>query len=311
MSPALEREAMPGGGEARRPDYAAYADAYERDGVVHIPGAFSPKDLQIIQAAYDWKLENPGLRAQWLYPESGAKFLQAGGYSIAQPTFERLLKDTPVGDLVAALFRSGPVWYLGEQLFYKDGGSPTGQARRTPWHQDSSYLPFTGAKIAVLWINLDPVPLDSALEVVRGSHKGVTYNGSMFDPSDDTAPLYLDSAMPRLPDIQAERDKWDIVGRAADVGDALVFHTASLHGGGGTRPGARRRSITLRFIGDDVVKIERPTVRPDSAVVNPSQLPKEEEEEGAKLAAAYAALAPGAPLHKAPVAMIRPWRGDL
>lgn len=287
------------------PDYSTYADPYERDGVIHIPHAFSQADMEILQAAYDWKLANPGIRAQWLYPESGAKFLQAGGYSIEHPTFQRLFRETPLAKLVASLFRSGPVWYIGEQLFYKEGGGRSGQARRTPWHQDSSYLPFAGNKIAVVWINLDSVPEDCALEVVRGSHKGVTYNGSMFDPEDDTAPLYLDAPMPRLPDIEAERDKWDIVARAADPGDVLVFHTAALHGGGGTRPGGLRRSITFRFIGDDVVKVLRPSVRTDSQVVNPKDKPANADEDFAEqLSSFYEALVPGEPLHMAPIVRV-------
>lgn len=308
MNQIIDQEASRAVNGERRPDYGSYADSFETDGVVHIPQAFSPADMEIVEAAYNWKLANPGPRSQQLYPESGAKFLVAGGYSVAQPAFERLLKDTAVGDLVAALFRSGPVWFIGEQLFYKEGGGPASQTRRTPWHQDSSYLPFIGKKIAVVWINLDPVPLENALEVVRKSHTGVTYNGSMFDPEDDTAPLYLDSPMPRLPDIEAERDKWDIVARAAEPGDALVFHTAALHGGGGTRPGARRRSLTLRFVGDDVVRIERPNVRLDSAVVNPEHLSAkvQQDDEAWKLTERYEALAPGEPLHHASLAMVRP-----
>jgi hypothetical protein len=35
--------------------------------------------------------------------------------------------------------------------------------------------------------------------------------GSAFASDDDTAPLYKQSLLPRLPDIQSERDHWDIV----------------------------------------------------------------------------------------------------
>lgn len=288
--------------------YEKYANPFARDGVVHIPQAFSARDLALIQAAYDWKLSNPGPGGQWLYPESGAKFLQAGGYSVDQPDFVRVLRDTPAAEIASALFGGGPVWFIGEQLFYKDGGSPTGRARRTPWHQDSSYLPFNGSKIAVLWIALDDVPRESALEVVRGSHLGVTYNASSFDDIDDTAPLYADSEMPRLPDIEADRSKWDIVGEAAQPGDVLVFHTAALHGGGATAPGRRRRSLTLRFIGDDVISVTRPAMRTDSQLAETLTRAREPGAEGVDaLTAAYAKMEPGELLHRAGLAQVRPW----
>src|SRR5271166_6619377 len=89
------------------------------------------------------------------------------------------------------------VWFMYEQVFLKDGGA----ARRTPWHQDSCYLPVAGEQLMVMWISFDPVAKQGALEFVRGSHRGVLYDGSSFDPDDDTAPLYADGRMPRLPNI--------------------------------------------------------------------------------------------------------------
>ena len=113
-------------------------------------------------------------------------------------------------------------------------------------------------KSVVLWIPIDPVPLESTLEVVRGSHLGPTFARSAFSEHDDTATFPEDEGRLPLPDIQAERDRYDIAAWPHDVGDVLAFHMAALHGGGGTLPGSRRRSVSLRFIGDDVVRTQRP-----------------------------------------------------
>jgi len=272
-------------------DFRAYAGPYRRDGVTFLKGCLDADAVGLVQAAYDWKLANPGPFAQRFYPDSGATFLQAGGDSIDQPDFNRMLKESPIARIVADLFGSGDVWFIGEQLFLKEGGSPTAVTRRTPWHQDSSYLPFEGEKIAVVWIPLDHVPKAAALEIVRGSHKGTTYNGSMFHPKDDTAPLYKDDPMPRLPDIEADRDRWNdqIVSWASGPGDVLIFHTASLHGGAATLPGMRRRSLTLRFVGDDVVRVPRPRSRSDDPENRYERLPV------------------GAPLWHSGIRRVHPW----
>jgi len=113
-------------------------------------------------------------------------------------------------------------------------------------------LRASGQKLAVLWISFDAVEKDAALEFVRGSHRGPLYDGSRFDPDDDTAPLYGDGTMPRLPDIERERDRFEIVSFPVEPGDVVAFHPSMLHGGAPTPPGGRRRTLSLRFFGDDV-----------------------------------------------------------
>ncbi len=155
--------------------------------------------------------------------------------------------------------------------------------------------------MAAVWISLDPIPLDCSFEVVRGSHKGIRYNGSRFKPGDDTAPLYPISELPRLPHIEGNRDDWDIVGDALVLGDLIVFHMGSLHGGGATRPGMRRRSLTLRFIGDDVVWVEQfDTPHPDSSIARRAQACASEK----TVAGASAGESAPAPLGEAL------WRGN-
>jgi hypothetical protein len=291
-------------------DFRAYAEPYQRDGVAFLNGYLDAKVVALVQAAYDWKLASPGPFAQWLYPDSGATYLQASGDSIDQPDFNRLLKDSPIAKIVADLFGSGDVWFIREQQFLKEGGSPTAISRRTPWHQDSSYLPLDGDKIAVMWIPVDPAPQPAALDVVRGSHKGTTYTGTMFDPNDDTTPIYTDDPLPRLPDIEADRGRWnsEIVSSASSPGDALIFHTASLHGGAATLPGMRRRSLTARFVGDDVVGVTRPKIRPDlHAFANRDEVKRKHGDDIEDTSERYERLPIGAPLWQSGIRKVHPW----
>jgi hypothetical protein len=56
------------------------------------------------------------------------------------------------------------------------------------------------------WISFEAVPKPNALEMIKGSHRGILYDGTNFlDANDPTAPLHGGSALPRLPDVEAER----------------------------------------------------------------------------------------------------------
>lgn len=230
-------------------DWNAAAALLDRDGVVMLEGALTQDSVAKVAAAVEWSLAHPSPTAVRFYPGEPATFFEDRGNSHAG-----LVREIGLDTTVSALWGVEPLWYLGEQLFLKEGGA----SRRTPWHQDTSYLRMMGDQLVACWISLDPLPKEHCLEFVRGSHKGVLYNGSAFAAHDDTAPLYRHSPLPRLPDIQADRAAFDIAAWDVEPGDVIVFHLGVLHGGAGTAPGLRRRTISMRFLGPDVVFDGRP-----------------------------------------------------
>lgn len=157
-----------------------------------------------------------------------------------------MLEASPIPEVCALLWGTDTVWFMYEQVFLKEGG----ETRRTPWHQDASYLPVGGRDTAVAWITFDPLEKGDSLEFVPGSHCGTLYNASSFALEDDTAPLFPDAELPRLPDIEADRDRWEILSWPVTPGDLIVFDLATLHGGAATHAGQRRRTLTLRFFGE-------------------------------------------------------------
>jgi ectoine hydroxylase-related dioxygenase (phytanoyl-CoA dioxygenase family) len=233
---------------------AAFREEFRKDGVVRIRGGLDPESMRMAKEGYQWSLAHPSAAATTFSQKTAGKFYQDLANPIAFPAYRRLLEQSPCADLAAALWGARDVWFMYEQVFLKEGGA----ARRTPWHQDSSYLPVAGENLMVMWISFDPVAKPNALEFVRGSHRGVLYNGSTFDPEDDTAPLYANGTMPRLPNIEADRARWDIVSWSTEPGDVVCFHPAMLHGGGPTNPGLRRRTLSLRFFGADATFSPRP-----------------------------------------------------
>lgn len=231
--------------------------ALAEHGVVHVSGALDDATLALAERLFDWSVAHPTASACRFYEGGEGTFYQDLCNPEAAHAYRELIERGCVADLVAALWGSPDVWFLYEQVFLKEGGA----SRRTPWHQDTPYLALDGSRIAVMWISFDAVDRAHSLEFVRGSHRGPLYDGSAFDADDDTAPIYA-HGLPRLPDIEARREDYDIVSFDVVPGDVVVFHPAVLHGGAPTEDGMRRRTLSLRFFGDDAVYATRPDPAP-------------------------------------------------
>lgn len=236
---------------------AAPERLYAEDGVVHLPQALDGETVTLARRMFEWSCAHPTPSACRFYDRADSTFYQDLCHQRAASEYRELLEHSPVADIVAGLWGAPDVWFLYEQVFLKEGRA----MRRTPWHQDSPYLALEGRQLAVMWISFDAVDAGHALEFVRGSHRGPLYDGSAFDPDDDTSPIYA-RGLPRLPDIEAQRDAFDIVSWAVEPGDVIVFHPSTLHGGAPTADGVRRRTLSLRFFGADAVYATRPDPAP-------------------------------------------------
>ncbi len=235
-------------------DIVSRRRAFQRDGVTIVRAALDDDDLALARAAFDWSLANPGPAASRLFAATEGGFFQDLGNpaALASAAYDEVLRATPIAGLVSELWDDPQIWFMYEQVFLKEGG----ETRRTPWHQDASYLNVDGDHLAVVWITFEPVAQQDCLEFVRGSHRGPLYNTSAFDADDETIPIF--DGLPRLPDIEADRASFDIVSWSVDPGDVVVFHPAMLHGGAPTHAGRRRSTLSLRFFGRDAVYAERP-----------------------------------------------------
>lgn len=266
--------------------------ALERDGVTIVRGALAQDEMARIEALYDYGRAHPSPGAYTVYPETGAIFAIDTFHAANWPAYVPAFRDTSVADHVARLWGTDEVWFFYEQLFLKEGG----HMRRTPWHQDSSYLPVAGNHVAVCWISLDALRADESLEFVRGSHAGPMFNTSAFDPFDDTKPIDPSLDLPTLPDIEADRAAHDIVSWAVEPGDMVVFHPNALHGGAPTTPGRRRRTVSLRYFGTDAVYAPLRRVATDP----------EGKQVAVTLASAFGKMEEGAPFRHPMFHQVRP-----
>jgi ectoine hydroxylase-related dioxygenase (phytanoyl-CoA dioxygenase family) len=232
---------------------------YERDGVVLIKRAFEPEWLEVVARGVEKDIAQPGpLHTMQQTPGDPGFFLTDFCMSQRLAEFRDFAFESPAPEIAQALMRSKRVNYFYDGIWVKDKGTP----KRTRWHQDQPYYPVNGA-MCILWMPLDPISKDICLELLRGSHKwNRWFQPELTRLGEDLYPP--NTEFERMPDIQADRDSYDIAAYDMEPGDCIAFNGMTVHGApGNPRQTHRRRALSTVWLGDDAVFATRPgPVRP-------------------------------------------------
>lgn len=236
-----------------------------QDSAIKIAGFLDEAALALCRQCLDFSLANPGPTALDIFEGTKDAHYNDLGTGRTLEVYKPMIEKLRFADLLADLWGSEHVWYFGEEIFIKDGGN----IGRSPWHQDTAYIPANGKHLANIWFSFEALPAHNALEIVKGSHLGPQYDGSAYDdPNDPTKPMWGAECFPRLPDIEAEREAdpraWDVLSWALEPGDIVVLHSGALHGGAPVDAGCpTRHTVVLRFFGDDIRYRAFPDKKPD------------------------------------------------
>ena len=226
-------------------------DAYRRDGATVLRGVFA-EWVETLRRGVDFNVAHPGTYGRSYQGEDGGgRFLSDYCNWQRIPEYRDFIFNSPAAEIGARLMGSRTVRLFHEHVLVKE--AKAGVA--TPWHQDGPYYCVAGPKTVSLWIPLDEVPRDRTLEFVAGSHLA----GKSFQPLRfNGEALNADDGLERLPDIDANRDAYTILGWALEPGDAVAFDYRTLHGApANNSPSAQRRAFSLRLVGDDATFVRR------------------------------------------------------
>jgi hypothetical protein len=102
-------------------DWAVARQAFERDGVVCLPGALDAEQLGDALAAWAWSLANPGPRASRIRQATEGTFFNDLFNPDCLTGYRDMLEASPLPAQVARLWGHGPVWFMYEQVFLKEG----------------------------------------------------------------------------------------------------------------------------------------------------------------------------------------------
>ncbi len=221
---------------------AELAGAFARDGVVCIRGVFDPDELATAARAIEVVLASPSPIAQ---VASGAddpgSFFEDFCRWREIPEIEQLARHSRVPQIAAALMSTPQVRFYHDHVLVKEGGT----RQRTPWHQDQPYYNVDGAGVSA-WIPVDPVPEAGCLELLASSHRGPWLMPRTFLAGE--AKWFPEGSLAELPDIEADRQAFDIRRFELEPGDAIFFDFLTVHGAPGFPYPGRRRVLSLRYL---------------------------------------------------------------
>lgn len=229
---------------------------YERDGVVCVRQAFTKEQVELARQGIDENLADLSDRAKRASAENDGAFIEDFCNWQRISHLEQFIKTTPAAEIAAALCNSSTIRLYHDHVLVKEPGT----SQRTPWHQDQPYYNVDGVQNTSMWFPVDPVVRESTLEFIAGTHLGPWFMPRTF--LDDQAAWFPEGSLAELPDFDHDCDpngkRWQVLGWALELGDAVFFNMATVHGAGGVAGSTRRRVVSIRMLGDDMRHAPRP-----------------------------------------------------
>ncbi len=224
---------------------------YARDGAVCVRGAFDADQLALATAAIEATLADLSPRAKRASADDDGAFIEDFCNWDRVAPMERFVRESPAAAIAGELTGSESIRLYHDHVLVKEPGT----RQRTPWHQDQPYYNVDGTQNASMWFPVDPVPRVSSLELIAGTHRGPWYMPRSF--LDDQAKWFPDGSLAEIPDFAAAPHRWRILAWELEPGDAVFFDMLTVHGSAGVPGPGRRRVLSVRLLGDDMVHAPR------------------------------------------------------
>jgi ectoine hydroxylase-related dioxygenase (phytanoyl-CoA dioxygenase family) len=228
----------------------ALVTEFQTIGACVIRGALTSDEIALLERGIEANLADPGpLAAVASRADDPGRFFEDFCNWQRIPEYEAIMKRSVLPRIAASLMQSNTVRIYHDHLLVKD---PRTQ-QPTPWHQDQPYYNIDGCQNVSFWIPVDPVPRESTLEFLSGSHSGGWLMPRTFMSSQ--AKWFPEGSLEELHDMSKPENASRVIGWALEPGDCVAFHMLTLHASAGSRQ--RRRVFSARYIGDDIVHAPR------------------------------------------------------
>ena len=223
---------------------------FARDGAVVFRGALTAAEVATLTRGIEANLVQPSpLAAVASTADDPGRFFEDFCNWQRIPEYESIMRESALPAIAAALMNSATARIYHDHLLVKEAGT----RQPTPWHQDQPYYNVDGRQNVSFWIPVDPVPRETTLEFLAGSHDGTWYMPRTFMTKQ--AKWFPEAALADIPDMSLTKNQRRVIGWALEPGDLVAFHMLTLHAAPGSA--TQRRVFSARYLGDDMVHAPR------------------------------------------------------
>lgn len=233
----------------------AQVEQFHTDGALIVRGLFTADEVAVIERGIERVLADPGpmFKVASASDDPG-RFVEDFCRWQDIEEIEQIARTSRAADAAQQLMAGASVRLYHDHVLVKEPGT----RQETPWHQDQPYYNVDGLQNVSLWAPVDPVSAASTLEFLAGSHRMGWLMPRTF--MDNQAKWFPEGSLHEIPQVEADRNSFTILGWAMEPGDAVFFHMLTVHHAYGVPGANRRRAFSLRFLGDDMVHAPRPWV---------------------------------------------------
>ena len=223
--------------------------AYDRDGAVLLSNIFDLEWIEMLRDAVEQDKAQPGPMVRYNTPpgNNGEFFVDFQLWQRWNGA-KKFALEGPGAAVAARMMKAKTVVYYHDHLLVKEPNTE----EKTPWQHDQPYYPIEGWQVGSIWLPLDPVPKDTCVEFIAGSHKWGRWFAPKFFKSGNA---HLGSQDPRfelVPDFESQREDLDLLSWDLELGDCIFFHGLVVHGASGnTSSQKRRRAYSTRWLGEE------------------------------------------------------------
>jgi ectoine hydroxylase-related dioxygenase (phytanoyl-CoA dioxygenase family) len=227
-------------------------DSFHEQGATVVRGLFTVEEIATIERGIEKNLADPSPMFKVASrPDDPGRFVEDFCNWNRIDEYRSIAFESKAADVARQLMGGSSVRLFHDHMLVKEPGTKA----ETPWHQDQPYYNVDGDLNCSMWAPVDPVALESTLEFNAGSHKRGWLMPRTF--MDNQAKWFHEGSMSEIPQIEADRDAFEILGWELQPGDAVFFHMLTTHHSYGVQGVTRRRAFSLRFLGDDMVHAPR------------------------------------------------------
>ncbi len=231
-------------------------ETFSRDGVVILRNMFSADWIRLLKAGIARNLAEHGERTRiWDRSPDGKYTLYDSDNWGRIDEYRKFVFESSIRVIASRLLNTSKVNFFFEAVFIRSDGVQF----KTPWHQDEPYWSVEGFDTVSIWMPLMDVKKKSALSFVPGSHrwdkkfKQQDFGELNPDNQNDVYKVKFDSSWEPMPDIDSDREKFNVVSWDMSAGDCVAFNGRIIHGGSGQlESGKELQVFNTQWLGDDV-----------------------------------------------------------